>query len=172
MGIEKDLKTIERIAKEKEEENWKFRTFLKNLDIEIEELDSVVHRITDEVTEQIDCTECGNCCKLVRPVLDQDDISRLATGLKMSVRELKEKYLTKDTDNPPDYIFTALPCPFLENHMCSIYELRPKVCASYPNLYKDEFVFRLWGVVENYSICPIVFAVYEKLKNTYLPESK
>lgn len=37
MKINTDLNAIERIAKEKEEENWKFRGFLKQLDIEIEE---------------------------------------------------------------------------------------------------------------------------------------
>ena len=29
---------------------------------------------------------------------------------------------------------------------------------------EGNFVFRLWGVVENCSICPIVFNVYEQLK--------
>jgi len=33
------------------------------------------------------------------------------------------------------------------------------------DLHKKEFVFRLWGVVDNCSICPIVFNVYEHLKD-------
>jgi hypothetical protein len=35
-------------------------------------------------------------------------------------------------------------------------------CAA---IHKKEVVFRLWGVVENCSICPIVFKVYEQLKD-------
>ena len=36
---------------------------------------------------------------------------------------------------------------------------------SFPHLDKEEFVTRLWAVVDNYSICPIVFNVYEILKD-------
>ena len=35
----------------------------------------------------------------------------------------------------------------------------------FPHLHKEEFIFRLWGVVENCPICPIVFNVYEQLKD-------
>ncbi|MFQ5649965.1 MAG: YkgJ family cysteine cluster protein [bacterium] len=164
MTIEKNLKTIERIGKERKDENWEFRSFLKQLDMEINEIDAIVHRITDEVSSQIDCTECGNCCKHVRPTLDDDDISRFASGLKISIAELREEYLVEQTESVSDPAFKALPCPFLVDNRCSNYEFRPKACASYPHLHKDEFVFRLWAVVENCSICPIVFNVYERLK--------
>jgi len=164
MDIEKNLHIIDRIAREKEEENWKFRSFLKQLDIDIEKLDAIVHQITTEVTSQIDCTECGNCCKHVRPELDTEDITRFATGLKMSIAKLQAKYLTQDENTGSNQVFNSLPCPFLENNMCTNYECRPKACASYPHLDKDEFVFRLWSVVENYGICPIVFNVYNQLK--------
>ncbi len=133
--------------------------------MKLEKLDAIVHRINDEISSQIDCTQCGNCCKHVTPILDDDDISRFAVGLKISADELREKYLSQDKDDPTDYTFNDLPCPFLLDNICTNYEFRPKSCASYPHLHKDEFVFRLWGVVENYSFCPIVFNVYEKLKD-------
>ena len=101
----------------------------------------------------------------MRPILDDDDISRFAAGLKISANELRGKYLNQDTDDRTEYEFNTLPCPFLSDNKCTNYEYRPKSCASYPHLHKDEFVFRLWGVVENYSCCPIVFNVYEKLKD-------
>ncbi len=164
MYIEKDLKKIESIASEKEEENWEVRSFLKQLDIEIEKLDAIVHQITTDLTSQIDCTECGNCCRNVRPELDTEDITRFATGLKMSVSKLQDKYLTHDEDTGSNQVFNSLPCPFLENNKCTNYACRPKACASYPHLDKDEFVFRLWSVVENYGICPIVFNLYNQLK--------
>ena len=91
MGIEKDLKIIERVGREKDDENWEFRSFLKRHDYEIEKLDAIVHRINDDVCAQIDCTQCGNCCKHVRLILDEDDVTRFAVDLKISEDELKKK---------------------------------------------------------------------------------
>ena len=49
------------MAKERDEENWEFRAFLKQYDMAPKEIDAIVHRITDEVTSQIDCIKCANC---------------------------------------------------------------------------------------------------------------
>jgi hypothetical protein len=68
MEIETNLKRIEQLAEENEDENWAFRSFLKQLDIGRKDLDAIVHRINDEVSAQIDCTTCGNCCKRIKPV--------------------------------------------------------------------------------------------------------
>ena len=164
MVIETDLKHIEEMAAERADDNWEFRTFLKQMDMATEEIDAIVHQITDEVTAQIDCTKCANCCQQIRPVLDKDDIAEFALGLKISVSEFEKKYLEPADDNPSKYAFNKLPCPFLQDNLCSNYECRPKDCRSYPHLHKEDFVSRLWGVVENYSVCPIVFNVYERLK--------
>jgi Fe-S-cluster containining protein len=159
-----DLKHIEEMAKEKEEENWAFRSFLKQHDMAGKELDALVHQITDEISSQIDCTKCANCCKQIRPVLDQDDISEFASGLKMAEPEFQEIYLSPHEEISAKQVFNGLPCPFLTDNRCSNYACRPKDCRSYPHLHKEGFVTRLWGVVENYAICPIVFNVYEQLK--------
>lgn len=98
--------------------------------MEVAQLDAIVHRLTDEVTEQINCTECWNCCKHTRPTLDKDDIGRFASGLQISTDELHNRSLMPDSD-----------------------------------MYKEDFVFRLYGVLDNYAICPIVFNVYERLKD-------
>ena len=58
MGI--DLIKIKEIAKEKEDENWKFRTFLKRHDMPLEQMDSMVHRLYERVSSGIDCTACLN----------------------------------------------------------------------------------------------------------------
>ena len=42
---------------------------------------------------------------------------------------------------------------------------RPKDCVSYPYLLKKDFTSRLMGVIGNCSVCPIVFNVYELLKD-------
>jgi Fe-S-cluster containining protein len=166
MKIEKDLAVIKKIAKEKEDENWRFRSFLKQIDMKPEEVDVIVHDIYEEVSARIDCTECGNCCKEVKPIMDQNDITRFSEGLNMTVSEFRTKYLIEDTENPEEFVFNSLSCPFLENNKCSNYDYRPEVCDSYPHLHKKEFVYRLFGVISNYEICPIVFNVYERLKGS------
>ncbi|MFC1896447.1 YkgJ family cysteine cluster protein [Thermodesulfobacteriota bacterium] len=115
MEIEVRLEHIEKMAEEREEENWGFRTFLKQLNIGIGELDAIVHEITDQFSSQIDCTKCANCCKQVRLVLDEEYISRLALGEKMTASDFKKTYLVPDEETPSRLIFSELPCPLLEN---------------------------------------------------------
>jgi len=164
MKLIKDLKFIARAAKRNSDENWEFRTFLKGIDMTSDELDAVVHRINDEISAQIDCTLCGNCCRASAPVLDQEDVTRFAITLEMPIQEFRETHLREDDDEPDTYVFNEQPCQFLEGKMCSNYEGRPKDCQSFPHLHKPEFRSRLWGVIDNYATCPIVFNVYEKLK--------
>jgi Fe-S-cluster containining protein len=60
--------------------------------------------------------------------------------------------------------FNKVPCPFLADNQCTNYAYRPENCRSYPHLHKKDFVSRLFGVIDNYEICPIVFHVVEQLK--------
>jgi Fe-S-cluster containining protein len=167
MKVETDVKKIEAIAKRKSDENWRFRTFLKGYDAEIEEIDAILHEIYEEVASLIDCRECANCCRKTKPILRKTDIDILSRGLGISADQLKGRYLIKKED--PDeggeaYTFKHPPCPFLKGNLCTNYDSRPEDCRSYPHLQKDEFVFRLFGVIDNYAVCPIVFNVYERLK--------
>ena len=100
----------------------------------------------------------------MHPVLDQKDVEKLSKGLEISVDQFKDRYLVKD-DGREKYRFNEVPCPFLKGNICSQYSYRPKDCVSYPHLHKKGFVFRLIGVVDNCSVCPIVFNVYERLKD-------
>ena len=72
--METDLTKIKKYAKDKENENWSFRTFLKNYDDR--NIDSIVYRLFKKADESIDCTTCGNCCKEIKPVFTKKDISR------------------------------------------------------------------------------------------------
>ena len=160
MRLETDLRKIKKMAKKKENENWAFRGYLKGKGSE--EIDPIVHRLYEEVSAQIDCTTCGNCCKEVSPVLSPKDIEVFSEGLGMPVSEFKPLHLTVDMG---DTIFNQRPCPFLKDNKCSNYDHRPANCQSYPHLHKDDFTTRLFGVLNNYGICPIVFNVYEQLKD-------
>jgi len=120
-NMKTDLKEIGRIAKLKENENWKFRSFLKGFHIEIEELDSIVHELFDHVSSEIDCTKCANCCKKMSPLLKENDIKKLSESIGMSIVEFKKQFLKKTDEG--DCTFCGLPCPFLENNICTQYKL-------------------------------------------------
>ena len=162
--MEIDLNKIRKLSKEKEDDNWEFRHFLKVCDISEEEIDLSVQKLYQKVSSQIDCRTCANCCKEEQPVLDQEDIERFSKCLGISVAQFKNQYLVKD-EYPEKFVFNKKPCPFLKDNLCSHYTYRPKDCISYPHLHKSGFIFKLMNVIENCSICPIVFNVYECLKD-------
>ena len=168
MEIETDLKVIKELAEKREDENWDFRRFLKGYHMDLEEMDEIVHGFYEQVIEEIDCRECGNCCRVMTPTIEEGDIERMAEGLGINHSEFENLYLKED-EGPfsEGLIFNHLPCPFLNNNLCTCYEFRPEDCRSFPHLQKDEFVFRLTGVVQNYEICPIVYNVYEMLKRRF-----
>jgi len=164
MNIEVDLDRIKLLGEKRSDDNFRFRSYLKNLDIEIGELDKLVHTINEKVTSQIDCTKCANCCNTISPLLTIEDINKFAKGLNIATTELTTTYCIKSENEIDKFIFNKVPCPFLKDNKCTNYEFRLKDCEDYPHLHKEGFMFRLWGVIDNYSICPIVFNVFERLK--------
>jgi Fe-S-cluster containining protein len=163
-----DLVQIRELAKEKEDENWKFRQFLKTqCDRSEDEIDKLVIETTDRVWAGIDCTACANCCRQEKPSFSEEEIGRLARRLEMEPSQFIEEYLERTemgSDNP--WQTRTLPCPFLKDNRCSVYEDRPADCRGYPYLYEPEFVSRTIAVIERTSICPIVYEVVEDLKKS------
>jgi len=157
--LELDLEKIEQLGQLRERENFEFWTILKGQDGR--RIDEIVHRLNAEISGRIDCTKCGNCCKKLEPCIRSPDIKRLSTKLGIPEEEIRANYL-KEIEG--EKFFKRLPCIFLKGNKCSIYQDRPDDCKSYPHLHKQDFISRLWGVIDNYSICPIVFNVFEKLK--------
>lgn len=166
MKMETDLTKIKDQAREREDENWEFRTFLKGY--EGKNLDSMVHKLVKKFTDSIDCTTCGNCCKEIQPILKQADIEILSKSLNISPIQFKKEFVHKDQDG--DEVFLQLPCPFLKDNKCIHYESRPAACKSFPHIHKKHFTTRLIGVMHNYPICPVVFNVLEELKNNLKSE--
>lgn len=159
MKPEINLEKIAQKAEEREDENWRFRSYLKWQDSE--EIDEMVHEINDRVTAAIDCIQCANCCKTLQTQMYPEDISRLVKIKSMSEEEIFSHYLEEDNG---DVFLKDVPCTFLEGNKCSIYADRPCDCRDYPHLHKDGFTFRLFGVINNYRYCPIVYNVVEELK--------
>lgn len=166
--LETNLEIISKSSNERSAENWNFMSFLKMYGGP-KDIDEEVRRINDEVSGQIDCTECGNCCQTISPTLLEDDIAKLSRGLSVSKKDFIEKYLKKTEDK--EFVFNKVPCPLLLENRCTQYDCRPCDCESFPHLHKDVFVSRLMDVINNCSVCPIVFNVYERLKDEF-PERK
>lgn len=165
MQIETDLALLADFAQQREDDNWEFRCFLKQSDIPSSEIDSQVHRLLKTVSQQIDCTACANCCKTITPTFKPSDIQRIAKHLSLSNDDFTAKFLHEDRD-VGGLTFRTKPCPFVKNNICTVYQHRPRDCRSFPHLQKPGFVFGVTQAFNNYSICPIVFNVYEELKRS------
>jgi len=155
-----DLEKIHQLGEINKAENFRFRSWLKMQDIE--KTDKIVHQLFQYYSSKIDCTTCANCCIVLTTLITPRDLKRLSRSLEIPAEEFKKKYIKTDRDG--DMILKDLPCKFLENKRCTIYPYRPYDCRSYPHLHKMKFTTRLFGVINNYSVCPIVFNVYEDLK--------
>jgi uncharacterized protein len=163
MDVETDAELIKLLAERKEEENWRFRAFLKDSTLSTAGLDGMVAEHLAAVTAKIDCCACANCCRVMSPTLSGRDLRRLADHLRLSRAKLISDHL-RPAEDKDTYIFKQTPCPFLRDQRCDVYDARPDACRSFPHLQKREFRSRLTQVVENCSICPIVFNVFERLK--------
>jgi uncharacterized protein len=158
-----DLAYIEQTSKANEQENLEFRAYVRaDLDLSDYRLHGIVQQATQEVWAHIDCRDCANCCKTRHPVFNRTEVQRIAEYLGMTAAELRARYLEVDQE-VAKYITRQLPCPFLKDNLCSIYDVRPSVCAGYPHLHRN-FRNRLWQTIDNAETCPIVFNVLERLK--------
>lgn len=168
-----DLVQIRELAERKEDENSRFRQFLKTrCNLEPDEIDRRVFETTRRVWAGIDCTTCANCCREMKPTFSEEEVDRVARRLGMGRHQFIETYLERSEANSENPWQTrAAPCPFLKDNLCSVYEDRPAECSGYPYLYKPDFVFRTMGMIERTSTCPIVYEVMEELKKSlgFLP---
>jgi len=164
--MQADYNNLEKLAKEKEDENWEFRKFLKFFDeLSDDELDELVSKLADKYESKIECTSCGRCCKGLKPTLSEKDQLRLAKSLGITVEQLKDQYLEYDNDkDEPGWQIKDAPCPFLKDNKCAVYESRPDDCRGYPYLHEEGFSYRTMGMIERTFTCPIVFNVMEELK--------
>lgn len=155
-----DLNQIKHIAEAKRPENDVFRAFVKNNDPEL--IDALVHELNDNITPQIDCTQCGNCCKSLMINVSREEAEKLAQHINMDLPAMKKQFLEESEQG--QLIMNIIPCYFLNGTKCSIYENRFSGCREFPYLDQDNFSSRLFALLIHYEKCPIIFNVVEALK--------
>lgn len=160
--FETDVRRFPQMCRRNRKENLQFRNFLKSGELDQKRFDTIVK----EVTEKIDCITCGNCCKVLKPSLNKEDIERIAKHLRTITDTLIGNYVMKNSEG--EYEFKHAPCSFLQNNNTyRIYEVQPDECKAYLHLDKD-ITTRCIQFFANAEVCPIVFNVLENAKAEFL----
>ncbi len=155
-----DLAILQSLAKEKEPENDRFKEFIKESNGD--EVDELVKELDAIVSPKISCTDCGNCCKSLMVCLNENEADALSIHLQQSRKDFDEKYLEKGSNGM--MIMNQMPCHFLSDNKCTIYEYRFEGCKEFPALHLPNFKRRLFTTFMHYDRCPIIFNVVEQMK--------
>jgi Fe-S-cluster containining protein len=157
-----DLVQIQRLDRQKKNENSRFRSYLKAH----RHSDRRLRRFAEEIEAQIDCTECANCCRLTEVGITERDIHRLAKFLGMSSEEFLSDFTQRDESGALILKRTETGCVFLNGNLCGVYEARPQNCANFPHLVRGSGSIdsRMWQFVDRAGYCPIVYNWMEKAK--------
>src|SRR5947207_14899828 len=83
-----DLVQIRVLGEKKRDENLRFRRHLKSYD----HSDRILRRIAEGIEEQIDCTQCANCCKVATTKVSDRDVERLSRYLRIKPARFLEDY--------------------------------------------------------------------------------
>ena len=154
--LQTDLLIIAEAATEKHAENESFKSFLARHDAaRIDELVLALDKIT---TAGIDCTQCGNCCRTLMINVEEGDAARLAAHLNMNIADFENRYVEKSSAGTLA-VMNTIPCHFLSDNKCVVYEARPNECREFPGLHKPGFNDRLFATFMHYGRCPIIYNV-------------
>ncbi len=154
---------LHKLASAKKAENQKFALKLRKR--KPARLDEVVHSLHDKAFTEFNCLDCANCCKTISPIITQKDINRISKYLGIKAGDFVQTYLEMDEEG--DFVFRNLPCPFLgKANLCAVYAERPKACREYPHTDRDRFILILDLSIKNTMVCPVVYAIFEKLQQS------
>jgi Fe-S-cluster containining protein len=155
-----DLSFIASQSDKKEEENDHFLRFIQRQDGV--KLDEAVHRINEQVSAAINCTDCGNCCSSLMINVKAEEVGPLAEHLEQPESTVLEMYVEESLAG--NLFINAIPCHFLKEKKCTVYTHRFAECRDFPHLHKDGFKERLLGTLLHYGRCPIIYNVVEQVK--------
>ncbi len=157
-----DLVQIKRLGEKQRDDNQKFRAWLRRHSFAERRLKT----IAQEVEEQIDCTTCGNCCRVATTQVTERDAERLAKFLRVKLAAFLRDYTVETEDEGRILKRDENGCVFLTGNLCSVYEARPNTCELFPHLVKGNgsLVSRMWHMPDRAVYCPIVYNTLEAWK--------
>jgi Fe-S-cluster containining protein len=117
------------------------------------------------------CTGCGNCCR-GKPGyvwVNQTEMENIASFLKLPFDTFKKNHVRKVYKPGEGYLYSLIElgednaCVFLKDNECSIYDVRPKQCSTFPFWPKHLASKNDWealkemceGINENAPIIPL-----------------
>lgn len=145
---------------DREAENDLFARNVKEMDPLV--IDQMVHKLNQDISPRIDCTVCGNCCKTLLINVEEGEANRLTNHLALSRTDFDHQYLEKGSNGM--MIMNAIPCSFLTEKKCSVYEYRFDGCREFPAMHLPGFSKRLFTTLMHYGRCPIIFNIVEAMK--------
>jgi len=157
-----DLVQIKRFGEKQREENLRFRSWMKRHNF----VERRFKAIAQETEEAIDCTGCGNCCRVATTQITERDVEKLAKFLGLTVAKVIADYTIDSKDEGRILKRTENGCIFLEGNLCSVYDARPHTCELFPHLIKGagSLLSRMWHMPDRAVYCPIVFNTLEEFK--------
>lgn len=80
------------------------------------------------------CTGCGGCCTGAPGVVwvSDEEIAIIASHLKMTVQEFTRRHLRQMGDRLSLKELANYDCIFLKERKCTIYNVRPQQCRTFP----------------------------------------
>lgn len=140
--------------------NDQFAQFLLQMDPQ--EVDQKVQQLNSEIAPKIDCTACGNCCKTLLININEKEADALSEHLEQTREIFDKKYLEKGMNGA--LLISAVPCHFLQDNKCTVYDFRFEGCKEFPAMHLPHFNKRLFTTFMHYNRCPIIFNIVEQLK--------
>jgi uncharacterized protein len=145
---------------ERESENDHFARKIKEMDAVW--VDSLVQQLNNEISPKIDCTKCGNCCKTLMINVSEQEADHLSQHLQLNRTDFDEQYLEKGSNGM--MLMNSIPCSFLSDNKCNVYEYRFEGCREFPAMHLPGFSKRLFTTLMHYGRCPIIFNIVEEMK--------
>jgi Fe-S-cluster containining protein len=157
-----DLVQIRRLGEKKREENLRFRKYLKSHSF----VERQFRKAAEEIQDQIDCRQCGECCRVTDVQITERDIEKLARYLGIPAKTFLEKNTALDEDGVLILRRTTGGCEFLEGNECTVYEARPANCERFPHLLRGSASLeaKMWDFADRATYCPIVYNWMERVK--------
>ena len=136
-----------------------------------------------------DCSICGLCCRDKGILIIGEDLKRISKYLNVSYQEFLDDYTSKTSKKEIldqfyglkkskklrnitkikfffiKKFFTSnrmfkVPCKFLHNNRCNIYDVRPSACSAFPiYIYNKSDIFEISSVYR----CPLATHFFEGL---------